>query len=110
MAQYIYSILKSQLMVTWSWGFNSPTPLANGLQFKVQGFKHKGYVTVIYNEGKDLFEISLLNYQMELVKKIEEVYFDELVSMIDEEVEKVIDYANRVKQKYSLCIKENIFN
>ena len=39
MAMYIMRILKSQLMKMWSWGFNSPTALDNGLQFKVNGFK-----------------------------------------------------------------------
>jgi len=33
MAQYIYSILKSQVNIMWSWGFNSPMALTDGLQF-----------------------------------------------------------------------------
>ena len=102
MAKYIYSILKTQLMVMWSWGFNSPIPLSNGLQFKVEGFIHKGYVVVRYNEGKDLFDISLLDCQKAIVKEIEGVYFDELVEIIDNEVEKVSDYEKRVKMEFSL--------
>jgi hypothetical protein len=102
MANYIYSILKSQLNILWSWGLNSPVALSNGLQFKIQGFKHKGYVTIIYNEGKDLFDISLFNCQMVIIKKNKDVYFDQLVEAIDNEVEKVNDYENRVKQEYSL--------
>ena len=102
MAQYILSILKSQLMVMWSWGYNSPVALTNGLQFKVQGFKHKGFVAVTYNEGKDLFDVTLFNCQMVITKKIEDVYFDQLVEVIDNEVEKVHNYENRVKQEYSL--------
>jgi len=102
MSKYIYSILKSQLNIIWSWGFNSPMTIDNGLLFKVEGFIHKGWVKVIYNEGRDLFDVTLLNYQMTIVKKIDGVYFDELVSVIDNEVEKVSDYENRVKQEYSL--------
>ena len=102
MANYIHSILKSQLMVVWSWGFNSPKALPNGLQFKVQGFKFKGYVSIVYKEGKDLFAVSFLNYQMETKKEISGVYFDELVEVIDSVVEKTNDYENKVKQKYSL--------
>jgi hypothetical protein len=101
-AKYIYSILKTQLMVVWSWGFNSPMALTNGLQFKVQGFIFKGWVKITYNEGKDLFDISFLNYQMEITKKIEDVYFDMLVDVIDNEVEKVQNYENRIKQEYSI--------
>jgi len=102
MAQYIYAILKSQLNVMWSWGFNSPQPLTNCLQFKVQGFKHKGYVTVKYNEGKDLFDVTLYNNRMTVKEKTEGVYFDELVDIIDGLVEKTADYESRVKQEYSL--------
>ena len=46
-------------MVVFSWGFNTPTAIANGLRFKVQGFKFKGTVEVEYNEGTDLFRCSL---------------------------------------------------
>ena len=85
----------------WSWGFNSPMPLTNGLQFKVQGFKHKGYVAVKYNEGKDLFNVTLYNSQMAAKEKIEDVYFDMLVDVIDGLVEKTDDYEKKVKQEYS---------
>jgi hypothetical protein len=102
MANYIYSILKRQLNVMWSWGFNSPKSISNGLLFRVSGFKHKGFVSVTYNEGKDLFDITLYDKQMVIVKKIESVFFDELVEIIDEAVERVTDYENRVKQEYSL--------
>ena len=102
MANYIYSILKNQLSIIWSWGFNSPIALTNGLQFKVEGFIFKGWVKITYNSGKDLFDIFLLNYQMEVVKKIDGIYFDQLVMVIDSEVEMVNDYENRVKQEYSL--------
>lgn len=50
---YIMRILKSQLMIIWSWGFNSPKTITNGLSFRVQGFKFKGTVEVVYNEGTD---------------------------------------------------------
>jgi len=86
----------------YSWGFNSPKAISNGLLFRVNGFKHKGYVSVNYNEGKDLFDVFLFNPQMVIVKKIESVFFDELVEIIDEAVERVTDYENRVKQEYSL--------
>ena len=104
MAKYIYSILRTRLNVLMSWGFSNPRSLPNnkGLIFCVDGFIHKGYVRVEYNEGKDLFDIFLFNYQMTIVKKIDGVYFDSLVSVIDSEVEKCENYESRVKQLYSL--------
>jgi RNA processing factor Prp31 len=89
-------------MVMWSWGFNSPTALQNGLMFKVQGFIFKGWVKVVYNEGKDLFDVTLLNSKLEVKKEIEGIFFDQLVDVIDDLDEKTNDYENRVKQEYSL--------
>ena len=102
MAQYIYSILKSQINIMWSWGFNSSKAIENGLMFKVEGFIFKGWVKVVYNEGSDLFDITLLDKKGNSIKKIEGVYFDMLADVIDSYVEKCNDYENRVKQEYSL--------
>jgi len=101
-AQYILSILKTQLNIMFSWGFNSPRAIEGGLMFKVQGFIFKGWVKVVYNEGSDLFDIYLLTSKMEIKKEIEGAFFDELLDVIDSNVEKVNDYNNRVKQEYSL--------
>lgn len=46
MANYIMQIFRAYAMVVFSWGFNAPTAIANGLRFKVQGFKFKGAVEV----------------------------------------------------------------
>ena len=97
MANYIYTILMSKLMVVLSWGFNSPNAITNGLRFKVQGFKFTGIVEVIYNAGMDLFEIHLSDGRVEA-----DVYADCLVDVIDDLVERTDDYADRVKKEYGL--------
>lgn len=102
MAMYIMQILRTQLMVVLSWGFNSPIAVKNGLRFKVQGYKFRGVVEVVYNEGKDLFDVSFIKAN-KVIKTIEDVYFDMLVDMIDHYVEKTADYEKRVKEQYSIC-------
>ena len=77
MAKYIMSILKTQLMVVWSWGFHQPIALENGLRFKVTGYKFRGVVDVVYNEGSDLFDLSFIK-RNKVVKSIEGVFFDSL--------------------------------
>ena len=101
MAKYIMSIFKTQLMVVWSWGFHKPVAIENGLRFKVQGFKFRGVVEVRYNEGHDLFDVSFIKGG-KVVKKVEDVFFDMLVDVIDNYVEKTPDYEQRVRQEYSL--------
>ena len=101
-AKYIMGILRSQSMIVWSWGFNSPVAINNnGLRFKVQGFKFRGVVEVKYNEGSDLFDVSFIKAG-KVVNTIEGVYVDALVFTIDNYVEKTKDYEQRVKNEYSL--------
>ena len=101
MAKYIMNILKTQLMVVWSWGFHQPMALQNGLRFKVQGFKFCGVVDVVYNEGSDLFDLSFIK-RNKVVNSIKGVFFDSLVEVIDDYVEKTTDYEKRVSAEYFL--------
>ena len=101
MAKYIINIFKTQLMVVWSWGFHQPIAIENGLRFKVNGFKYRGVVEVRYNEGHDLFDVNFIK-SGKVVKTIEDVFFDMLVSVIDLYVEKTSDYEKRVREEYNL--------
>ena len=102
MANYILRILKSRIFIILSWGFNSPIRLENGLKFKVQGYIHSGWVAVLYNEGNDLFDVSLLNPDGTVKKRETDVYLDCLVDVIDGMVERTPDYRDRVKEEYGM--------
>ena len=99
MAEYIMTILRSQLMVVFSWGFHSPTALPDdkGLSFIVDGFKYQDEVKVIYNEGTDLFKVHLEDGRIE-----EGVYLDQLVNVIDGMVERCDNYDKRISDAYSI--------
>ena len=103
MAKYIMSILKTQLMVVWSWGFHQPVAIENGLQFRVQGFKFRGVVSIVYNEGSDLFDLSFIKHN-KVIKSIDGVFFDMLVDTIDDFVEKTADYEQRVAAEYPIKV------
>ena len=102
MANYIMQILKTNLGIVFSWGFNSPKAINNGLSFFVQGFLHEGAVEVIYNKGRDLFEVRTINKDGSVKQEVEDVYFDCLVNVIDGMVEKCKNYNEKVKETYSL--------
>ena len=106
MAQYIMMILKSRLQIMWSWGCCKFMTLNEGLMWHVQGYLLNGWVKVLYNYGTDAFDVYFLNNKKELVKKVEEVYLDNLVDVIDWNVEKnnSFDYDKRVKQQYSISL------
>ena len=101
MANYIINILKTNLPVIMSWGFNNPIGLENGLRFSVNGFKHKGNVVVRYNEGMDLFDVEIITSENEVIETIDGVYFDQLIEVIDNRVELVENYDQAVKNEYS---------
>ena len=100
MAEYILQILRSQLIVVFSWGFHKPQRLPNdtGLSFMVEGFKYQGEVRVVYNEGTDLFDVEL-GY---INERIDDVYLDCLVNVIDGLVEQTSDYDKRVCTQYNI--------
>ena len=102
MAKYIMSILRSQTMIVLSWGFHNPVAINNGLKFRVQGYLHRGWVEVVYNEGRDLFEVKTINKDGSTKQEVEDVYFDCLVNVIDELVERCENYSEKVKETYSI--------
>ena len=62
------------------------------LMFKVNGRKFKGYVHIFY-DWADYYRVEFVSTHRNLKKVVNEVYFDELQSVIDEYVEKCEDYA-----------------
>lgn len=97
MTKYILQILHTQPFIVFSWGFNTPTVIANGLRFKVEGFKFSGTVEVVYNEGADLFDVKLIKDGV-VIELIEGVYLDTLVDVIDCRVEKVDNYKQSIQE------------
>ena len=104
LAEYIWSILKAQPIIVMSWGVDMDTikPVKGGLEFHVQGFKHTGMIQIVLDEGKDLFEVHLIPDSEGEKNVIEDVYFDMLVSVIDENVEKTDNYEKRISEEYRI--------
>jgi hypothetical protein len=102
--QYILTILYSNLGIVYSWGLDQESirPIKYGIEFHVQGFKHKGLVQVQLNEGEDLFEVTLVSDEGTVVATHKSIFLDELISTIDNAVEKVENYEKRVAEEYPL--------
>ena len=110
MANYIFSIFRSNPFVVMSWGINlaSINIVEVGVKFHVQGFIHTGYVQVVLNEGEDLFEVTLISEEGETLKTIEHIFVDNLICVIDDAVEKCENYQERISQEYSIITKSAI--
>ena len=107
-ANYIFSIFRTNPFVVMSWGINpaSITIVEVGVKFHVQGFIHTGFVQVVLNEGEDLFEVTLISEDGETLKTIEHIFVDNLICVIDDAVEKCENYQERISQEYGI-ITEN---
>lgn len=90
MGRYIWNIIAHTPSLPMSWGVDleSLECTDNALEFHVQGFLHTGNVRITYIEGADVFQVTLYGEDGELKETINDVYLDNLVSVIDEKVEK----------------------
>ena len=89
-ANYIFSIFRTNPFVVMSWGINpaSITIVEVG--------------QVVLNEGEDLFEVTLISEDGETLKTIEHIFVDNLICVIDDAVEKCENYQERISQEYGI--------
>ena len=104
LAKYIWAILTSQPIILMSWGIDPKTvkTIELGLEFYVQGFKHRGLVRVTLNEAEDLFEVTLIDDNGTTVDTIQSVFCDNLVAVIDDAVEKTDNYEKSICAEYGI--------
>lgn len=87
------SVLAHNKMVFYSWGAHAFKNYQNKiLRFKVNGHHHKGHVYVVVN-GADLYDVYLTTTKGTIVRKMEDIYFDELQSRVDNAIERIEDYV-----------------
>ena len=110
LARYIWTILTSQPIILMSWGVDPKTvkTIELGLEFHVQGFKHRGLVRVTLNEGLDLFDVSLIDENDKIVNTIESVFCDNLVAVIDGAVERTDNYEKSICEAYGIATKPEL--
>lgn len=95
-AQLFCSITKDEYF-SWGvshrgYGFYNQMPT---LMLKVSGLMHKGWVYISLNEGRDTYEIRLLNDNKNIVTRtLEDVYFDQLGTLVDSMVERPAGMSN----------------
>lgn len=87
-AQIILSQIKTiDPRAMWAWGSKDLMNMGDGLKFKTSGMTPwKGYVYIKYNEGKDLYEVQFFRFrkmEVKYDKKVEDVYAEDLVNVID---------------------------
>lgn len=99
-------MLNLDIATFFSWGVNKMKILLfrnmPTLGLNVSGLLHKGWVYISLNEGMDLYEITLLTSNYRVIKTIDEIYCDQLGTIIDQLVERApgmtdSEYANAIQ-------------
>jgi hypothetical protein len=93
----IAKTIQHQLMTlgrikVWSWGAHAWAGGDDFLRFRVQGLKFRGIVKITLDPS-DTYVIEFFKLKAtEPIKRYEMVYFDDMVDLIDEYVEKIDAY------------------
>lgn len=91
----IPTIIRNQIntMDRWAfgaWGAKDHMNMSKGISFKTSGMTHwKGTVTVMLDEGKDLYVVKftrLRKLNVIVDKIVEDVFVDDLINVIDSQV------------------------
>lgn len=90
------------IRIQWCWGISKRVNLLYKdmptLGLKVNGFLHKGWVFISLNEGKDTYEVRLMKSKEEVKRLVEDVYCDNLGSVLDGLIEKAPETSEDVYQ------------
>jgi hypothetical protein len=97
-------VLKQNFMLRYAcWGVSKVTLVGHsqngyseGLMLKVNGHHHKGYVliTLAWDDTYCVYIISnIISNRGTIKDTYKDVYFDDLVSVIDDRIEKIPDYV-----------------
>ena len=105
MSMEIANTIRQQLLglgaiKVMSWGAHAWKGGKDFLHFKVQGLKFKGYVKITLDMGRDTYIIEFFkkaDITTKPVKRVEMVYFDNMVDIIDRFVEYTGDDASYKK-------------
>ena len=100
-AKEIYQQLKFifGMNTLWSWGIAEQRAMnyrnMASLGIRVNGYQHKGWVIISLNEGKDLYNIYLLDNSQQVTQTIEDVFVEDL-----EMLDSLIEIGEMTKQEY----------
>lgn len=103
-------LISAPINIQMSWGVSKKVCMMYEnmytLGIKVQGFLHKGWVYISYNEGLDEYEIRLIGDENQVLKLIKGVFFDEMGDIVDKLVERGecsdADYTEKVLKCYKV--------
>lgn len=85
-------VLTNNKPIYFSWGVSSRVNFHNkGLLLKVNGHHHKGYVLITL-DWTDTYTVTIISTHGNIKNTYDMVYFDDLVEIIDNRIERIPEY------------------
>lgn len=86
-------VLTHNKTIYWSWGVSKRTTvLGKGLILQVNGRRHSGDVLITLG-WDDTYQVRIISNRGKVIKHYEMVYFDNLVEIIDDHIERIPEYS-----------------
>lgn len=99
----IANFIRKHGQIPMSWGYRNATNyMDKALVFRVNGFEHRGVVSITLNH-KDLFNVELLSGHYNSKKVVEDVYIDSLINVLDS----LIETGNMSFDEYKKKVNES---
>lgn len=86
----LYHHLRTNILIQFSFGFNSPKLIAYGLQFCVNGLAFEGLIKIRLNRLNGTYVIFMVNKQGQQVRKMWDIELDGLIPTLH----RIIDGAD----------------
>lgn len=92
MQEFVNAIRRTRKVFTW--GARGWTKMNKALlRFRVSAHRHKAYIYVAVN-GADLYEIWLTKFDGTVVKEFKDIYVEDFITLIDDEIERIPAYKD----------------
>ena len=97
----IYHHLRTNILIQFSFGFNSPKLIAYGLQFCVDGLAFDGLIKIRFNRENGTYIIFMVNKQGQQVRKMWDIELDRLIPTLQRNIDGADgDFWQNFKKRY----------
>lgn len=97
----IYHHLRTNILIQFSFGFNSPKLIAYGLQFCVKGLAFEGLIKIRLNRLNGTYIIFMFNKQGQQVRKMWDIELGNLIPTLQQIIDGADgDFWQNFKKRY----------
>lgn len=102
MYNYLLSLLLENEDVIYSWGFNNPIPIYDGILFSVAIRGEKNFIKIVFDDSTGIYNIAVLTKNMKTLMEFSDVLDWGIVGITN----KLLNNADSLKHKVYTNFKD----